>query len=64
MQTQGGSINENDTYKYELKVHTALVVCDDSLKSFVIQDFSCEDQALKVQILPLSDVYIIVMCKV
>lgn len=37
-----------DAYKFQLRVHKALIVCDDSLKSFILQDFCEETRCLQV----------------
>lgn len=49
MQLHGITMPLNDTYKYQLRVHKALIVCDDSLKSFILQDFCEESHCLKVK---------------
>ena len=43
------SVGAMDTYIHQLRMHNAIAACDDSLREFVVQDFSLENLSLKVR---------------
>lgn len=42
------SVDAIDAYMYQLQLYNAITTCDDSLRVFVVQDFSSESLTLKV----------------
>ena len=47
---EGTMIDTITAYVHEVKQHAAVAPCDDTLKMFTIQDFSCATCSLKVSI--------------
>ena len=46
--SSGGVICSVDAYMYQLQQNNAIASCDNSLRVFVVQDFSSERLSLKV----------------